>query len=68
MNDYAQIQLRILIKRNSASVDSCLADKVHPEIENLIGHSHLHIEVQSVLNLQTQVITMIVDREKLLSV
>jgi hypothetical protein len=68
MSDYAQIQLRILIKRNSASVDSCLAYEVHSEIENLIGHSHLHIELQSVLNLQTQMITIIVDREKLLSV
>ena len=68
VSDHVQIPLRILIKRDSAFIDSCLIDELQFEIENLVGNSRFHVEIRSVRNLRTQMITTIVDREKLLSV
>ena len=62
-----RIQLRILIKENRSSIDSCLVEKLPFAVGKMIGTSRCHIELRYVRNLQTQTITVIVDSEKLLS-
>lgn len=63
-----RIQLRILIKENRSSIDSCLVEKLPFAVGKMIGTSRCHIELRYVRNLQTQTITVMVDSEKLLSV
>ena len=62
-----RIQLRILIKENISSIDSCLGEKRPFAIGKMIGTSRFRVELRYVGNLQTQTITVIVDSEKLLS-
>ena len=62
-----QIQIRILIKESGVSIDCPLVETFRFKY----GHDDLHpqfqVELRVVRNLQTQMITVIVDREKLLS-
>ena len=63
-----QIQIRMIIKENGASIDSRLLETFRFKY----GHDGLYprcqIELRFVRNLQTQMTTLIVDREKLLSI
>jgi hypothetical protein len=63
-----QIQIRILIKENRVSIDYPLLETFRFKYEHNNLYPQLQIDLRFVLNLQTQMTTVIVDREKLLSV
>lgn len=63
-----QIQIRILIKENGVSTDCPLLETFRFKYEHNDLHPQLQVDLRFVRNLQTQMTTVIVDREKLLSV